>query len=104
MPEEQGGVPIVWVGFNDELIRSATIFSAQIYAENEIILTIGQVTPPLIVGTPQERQSQAAALPFAQARTLGKFGLTASRARKLITVLQRTLEGHQALMEGRTVP
>lgn len=91
---EPVSVPFVWVGFNDDVIRTASIFSSQIYAENEIILTIGQVTPPLILGNPQ-----AGAGSFAQVRTLGKFGLTVSRAEKLIEVLQKTIRGHTGLIE-----
>jgi hypothetical protein len=87
-------VPLVWVGPADETIKTASIFAVQIYAENEIILTVGQVTPPLLRGTPEERAVQAAALPFAQARTLAKFGLTVSRAEKLIDVLQRAIRAH----------
>lgn len=96
---ESVSVPLVWVGFNDETIKTASIFACQIYAENEIILTVGQVTPPMILGDAEQRAAQAQALPFAQVRTLAKFGLTVSRAEKLISVLQNTIRAHTDRIE-----
>lgn len=96
---EPVSVPLVWVGFQDETIKTASIFAAQIYSENEIILTVGQVTPPMLTGTSAERQAMSGALPFAQARTLAKLGLTVSRAEKLIDVLQKTIRAHTERVE-----
>ena len=83
---------LVWVDPPDEPIKTASIFAAVVYAENEILLKVGQVDPPVMT-EPGGRP------PFVEARTLGKFGLTVSRAEKLIDVLQRTIRQHTDRIE-----
>ena len=94
--EEQQRIPmqLVWVD-REEPIKTASIFVSQLYAENEIILRVGQVQPPMF----DPDQLQPGALPFAQARELGRFGLTVSRAEKLIQVLEKTIRKHTDLVQ-----
>ncbi len=101
MPNDQPGapgeLPLVWVGLGDQPVVSATKFLIQMVAPDEIVFTVGQVTPPVVVGeTPEE---QLRSVPFIEVRVLGKYGLTALRMKELINLLQMALEGHDQMLK-----
>jgi hypothetical protein len=97
-PRKQPGrvdIPIVWVGVEDTEILFANQFLVQ-FNQQEILLTIGQLTPPVILGPVEQQVQQAERLSYIPVKTVGRFGLTRDRLEELIGVLQTTARNFDA--------
>jgi hypothetical protein len=82
-------LPLVWVGIEDVPILLANQYLGQVQ-QQEIILTLGQVTPPVLLGSPEQLAQQVERLSFVPVKTVARFGLTRTRLEELIGVLQAT--------------
>jgi hypothetical protein len=88
--------PLEWVDFEELPIVFANHFLVQ-HQPNEFVLTLGQVTGPPVVGTPEQVREQARGAPRVPIHTLARVALTRQRAVELIEILQATLEDHDRL-------
>jgi hypothetical protein len=94
-PEDQViQVPVVWVGVDEAPILLANQFLGQ-FQRDEFILTVGQIAPPALMGTPEERLEEARTISFIPIKVLARFGLTRARVEDLIRVLQETIENFE---------
>jgi hypothetical protein len=91
-PLEQFEAPGVWVGLEQQPVLTANQFLTQLVASDEIVLSIGSVTPPVVLGTREQQAEQLRNVAFLQVRPIGRFGLTRARVREVIKVLEATLE------------
>jgi hypothetical protein len=88
-------VPITWLGPEDVPILYANAFVSQFDPQNfdSLILTVGQMTPPAIMGaTPEEREEQARNVAFVAVKPVVRLGLTIARARELMATLGANLD------------
>jgi hypothetical protein len=92
-------IPIVWVGVEDAQVLFANQFLGQVEQE-EIVLTFGQITPPVLLGSPEQRIQQAGRLGFVPVKTVARFGMTRARLEELIGVLQTTARNFDAQHGG----
>jgi hypothetical protein len=99
--EEPEGVqlPSVWVGADETPIAFANQFVCQ-FQPNEFVLTIGQASAPILLGTPDQIREQVEELSFIPVRTLARIGLTRTRVQELIAALQANLDNHDQAMRG----
>ena len=88
-PEVQ--LPAAWIGVEQQPVLAANQFLSQVVASDEVVITVGHFTPPVILGTPEQQAQQMKNVSFVQVRPIGRFGLTPARLRELITVLETTL-------------
>lgn len=92
-PPEAIQVPLVWAGVDDLQILFANAFVSQFDVDLQaFILTVGQVAPPALVGTPDEVAEQAHGIDFVSVRPLIRLALTAARMQELAQVLQGNLD------------
>jgi hypothetical protein len=94
-------IPIVWVGVEDARILFANQFLGQV-EQQEIVLTFGQVTPPVLLGPPERLAQQVERLGFIPVKTVARFGMTRARLEELIGVLQATARNFDARDGGGT--
>src|SRR5690349_7009669 len=93
--EPQGvSVPIVWTGIEDAPAIFANQFIAQV-DRGEVFITAGQMAPPVLVGTLEERRHQAENIQFVPVQTVARIACTPSRLRELVNVLQITLNNYE---------
>lgn len=88
-------VPIVWNAPEDVPILTANTFVCQFDSQDSsglFILTAGQLTPPALVGTPDEVEQQAREVSFVPVKPILRLGLTPFRLRELVAVLQANLD------------
>lgn len=87
-------VPVAWIGPEDVPIHTANAFVSQFDTTLDLlILTVGQVTPPAILGsTVEERKEQAQNVAFVPIKPIVRLGLTPARAREVIATLQANLD------------
>ena len=81
-------VPVRWVGADDMPVLLANQFAIQ-HDQDEFTLSIGRVTPPLLIGPSDEQVRQAKALDFVPVRVIGRYAMTRPRLESLIELLQR---------------
>jgi hypothetical protein len=69
-------------------------FVAQV-SQAEVILTAGQIQPPMIFpGTPEETAARADSVQFVEARVVARLGFTRPRLKELIAALETTLANY----------
>ena len=91
-------LPITYLGLEDMPILFANQFVIQ-HEKNEFVLTVGQLQPPILLGTPEERKEQAKKLTYVPIRVVARFGLTRQRLAELIEVLQSNLRTYEKKQE-----
>ena len=94
--EEEGSVavPVVWVGADELPVLFANQFVAQV-DRGEVFLTVGQMQPPALLGTVEERKQQAEQLQFVAVKPIARIAMTPSRLRELISVLEITVTNYE---------
>lgn len=90
----------MWVGVDETPVEFANQFLIQSEAE-EIILSFGVLTPPVILGTPEDKTEQARAMRFVQTRTLARFGTTVHRLREIVRLYADFLKAYDEQREKR---
>jgi hypothetical protein len=86
--------PIVWSGLDESPILFANQFIIQ-HWEDDFILTAGQLTPPAILGSPEERLQQAMNVKAVPINVIVRLGLNPRRVRELIAALTENLERYE---------
>jgi len=83
-------IPIVISGAEDVSIHFANQFVIQ-HQQNEFILTVGQMSPPILLGSEEERREQAKQISFVPVKVIARIAMTRERLVELISVLQQNL-------------
>jgi hypothetical protein len=88
--EDSIQVPVVWAGVEDVPILYANTFISQFdpAATGGFIVTIGQLTPPALIGTPDQVREQAEQVSFVPVRAVARIAMTRSKLDELIALLQ----------------
>jgi hypothetical protein len=95
---EDKAVPLAWVGPDEVPVVLANQFISQFHHDG-FVLTVGQVTPPIILGSDEQQRDQLEALTFVPVRPLARFALTEQRVRELIKLLTDNLAMYEASRE-----
>ena len=90
------GVPMLWVGVDETPVAIANQLLVQVdFAEggspDTAILTFGYVTPPVIVGSPDDQERQIESLTHVAIRPVARVSLTPRRLREWVELLDRTI-------------
>lgn len=88
-----------WVGPEEVPIQFANQFLGQVQPPGEIIVSVGQIAPPAITGTPQEQVQQLQGWPFVPIKVIGRYGLTRARAVEFRDLLTRIIEAYDERSE-----
>jgi len=83
-------VPVVYTDMEEVPIVFANQFIIQ-HQQDEFILTMGQLQPPLLLGSPEDRMEQVKKLTYVPVKVVAKFGFTRERLTELIKALQTNL-------------
>lgn len=67
--------------------------------QGEVFLTFGQVSPPVILGTPEEQRRQLSELESVPVRPIARLSMTPERLEEIIGVLVHTVERHRQQQE-----
>jgi hypothetical protein len=92
-PDGSVDLPLIWAEFDDVPIFFANHFLVQ-HEPDEFVLTLGQVSGPPLVGTPDQVRAQLGQIDHVPITTLARVGLTRQRLTELIALLQAELAEH----------
>ncbi len=100
MPEEDAILlPVVYVGADDVPVLLTNQFVIQ-HEQNEFILTLGQLSPPILLGTDEEKREQAKNVAYVPIKVVGRFTFTRQRLGELVDVLKRHLDKYDRQRGG----
>lgn len=71
------------------------------FQSDEFILTVGQVSAPVLLGSPEEQVEQARQLEFVPINVVARFALNRQRFEELTGLLQRQMEFHDRTFEKK---
>ncbi len=98
---------VVWGDLNRLPVLAANQFLIQLSVSepqitgSEVVLTIGYLAPPLLLGTPEEQREAAAALDHLTVSPVARFSIPIGKAAELAQVVQGFLQHVEA---GRQQP
>ncbi len=81
-------------------IMLANVFTLQ-RNQDEYILLIGQISPPILVGSQDEQRRQLQELGTLSVRPIARIGFTQARLRELVGILESSLIPSDSLDEGK---
>ena len=94
-PDQPEGIPVplVWAGLEDVPIIYSNSFICQFDQDLQtFIVSFGQTTPPILIGTPDEIEQQAREIEFVQVKPVFRLALSQSRLQELVSVLGANLD------------
>ena len=98
--EESVEVPIVWVGVEQEPLQSVNTFLLQLDSDRvAVFLTAGIVTPPPVVGTPEEQRDQLKAYNYVSVKPVARLAMTRPRFEELRALMNRVAESWPSTTE-----
>jgi hypothetical protein len=90
---EQIAVPVVWVGVEETPILFSNQAICQFDQDLEtFILTFGQLTPPAIIGTPEEMREQAEQISFVQVRVAARLSMSPAKLAEVHAAIGANLD------------
>ena len=92
--DEGVDIPLVVTG-EDEVPILFVNFAAVGHEKSEFILTFGQMTQPLLLGSPEERVRQAKQLGAVPLRIVARLGMTHQRMAALAQALNENLSRYE---------
>ena len=97
MPDQKAvTVPLLFVGAEELPILYANHFVIQ-YERDAFILTVGQLSPPILIGNESEQREQLEALSYVEVKTVARLAFTRGRLDELIGILQANLRAFDAM-------
>ncbi len=103
MVELPGGpvtVQLTWVGTEEVPIVFVNQMMGQVDERGDVILSFGQMTPPALIGTPEEVAAQAHRLAYVPVKPIARFSMSRSRVVDLVNVLNQVLQIQSATRDG----
>lgn len=95
-------VPVAWVGTEELPVLYVNQFLGQIgVGADEVFLTIGQITPPPLIGTPEQQRAQASQIAYVPVNPVARLALTRPALENLIELLQQTLTNYDQTQAHR---
>lgn len=93
---ERVRVKLTWVGLEAEPVQASNHFISQ-FDDSLFYLSFGLATPPVLLGSPDERKRQAEQLEVVPIETVARLALTPQAMGQLIGVLQTNLKAAEEL-------
>lgn len=87
-------LPLVWIDIEDADTRSVNQLIVQ-HHEDEFILTFGHLTPPLLIGTPEETAEQAKAIPYVPVKVVAQLAATPAKVEAFVAAMQTVLDSYR---------
>ena len=92
-------VPVLFVGADDTPILYVNQFVVQ-HQQNEFIITVGQIAPPMLLGTEEQQRQQAKQIAYVPVKVVARLALTKARLKELISVLETNLANYDRKQES----
>lgn len=85
---------LAWVGTEDMPIFHINQFLGQVGATGEVFLNFGQMTPPPLLGTPEQQAQQIQQIAFVPVKPIARLAITRDYLAQVILAMQQTLQNY----------
>ena len=92
-------VQLTWVGTEEVPIAFVNQLMGQLDDRADMILTFGQMTPPALIGTPDEVAAQAHRLAYVPVKPVARFTMSRARATDMLKLLTQLLQNQTVARE-----
>jgi len=92
---------LAYVDADEVPILTCNNVVVQAHAEEEFILLLGQIAPPILLGSPEEQRAQAEGLEYVPVHVVARVGMTRHRVQEMIRALEDAARKYDEAMEGR---
>jgi len=99
MSEEQIELPLFFIGSEDVPIVLSNLQVIQ-HVQQEFIITFGQFSPPIVLGSPEEQMEQAKSKQYLPVKTVARVAMSPQRVADLIRALQENLNTWKSSQGG----
>ncbi len=99
MSEEQIALPFFFIGSEDVPIVLSNLQVIQ-HVQQEFIITFGQFSPPVVLGTPEKQLEQMKSKPYLPVKTVARVAMSPQRVGDLIKALQENLNTWKSSQGG----
>lgn len=93
-------VQLTWVGTEDVPIMFISHTIGQVDDRGDAILSFGQVTPPALLGTPDEVAEQVKRLAFVPVTPVARFSMSRPRLIELMQMIDQLLKNQEAARQA----
>ncbi len=93
-------IPLAYVDPENTTIAFANQFLIQLL-QDEFILTVGQVTPPIILGNQRDIDVESLGIDYIPVKVVARLGFTRQRLEELVNLLQENLARYDEMKQGR---
>lgn len=93
-------VLVAWIGAEDLPVLFVNQFVGQVH-EDTFFLTAGQMIPPALVGTPEERAEQLEQIAYVPVKPVARLALTRADIQQLVSTLNANLDQHEEIRRSR---
>lgn len=92
-------IPVVWEGLENVPVVLVNNALGQVGQQDEIIVSFGQLTPPVLYGDLEQQRDQARQIERLAVRPVARLGLTRASLDDLIRILNRTRDNYDRSQE-----
>jgi len=96
-------LPLKWVVPEDLVSRYANNFTIQ-HTEYEFVISFFETFPPLVLGSPDERQAQLEQLESVPAKCVARIVVSPERVQDLVQILAANLETYHSMFHEKEEP
>lgn len=93
---EEVGIPLVWIGLEELSVQLANQAICQYTPDGQFIVSIGQMAPPVLLGSPEEIRQEVKRLSHIAVKPLLRVNFSESSLRDLLRIIQTNLEQFEA--------
>ena len=97
-------IRVLWDGIENVPIMLTNQALGQVGQQGEVILTFGQLAPPVLAGDPDQQREQAKGIPFIPIKPVARLALTRAGLEDLIRVLKETRDNYDKAQETTAKP
>lgn len=87
-------VPVIWIDWDAEPILFANVILAQ-HMNDEFIISFGQASPPVLMGSEEERREALANITAVPVKAVARIGVTPQRMREFLDAMWQNLERYE---------
>ena len=104
MPDDEAPItlPLVYIGAEEVPTLYANQFVIQ-YDRGDFILLMGQVSPPILLGSDEEQRAQAKQVGYVPVKVVGRYAMSRDRVAELVQLLATSLNRVDAA-RGQAAP
>lgn len=95
MADKELNLPVIWVDLDETPIQMSNMFVSQFLPTGEFIVSLGQSSGPLLIGSEEEIEEQLTYTTHVAVRPIVRVSFTEETMKQFVGILQMNIERFQ---------